>query len=99
MFTHDASSVSRGTVSLRLSSNGCQPVLHSHRYRLFRLIDHFYCVETLHVWIENDHRQAFLYKILKFKVKYFLDLSQILQCVCYNDIVASDDITYRQTVI
>jgi len=64
--------VSAVELSLRLSSNGCQPVLHSRRYRLFRLIEHFYCcVETLHVWIENDHRQAFFYKILKFKVKYF----------------------------
>jgi hypothetical protein len=77
-------SVSRGTTSLRLSSNGCQPVLHSHRYRLCRVTEHFYCcVETLHFWIEKDHRQAFFYNILKFKVKYFYlrDLSDITTCM------------------
>jgi hypothetical protein len=100
MFTHDASGISRGTVSLRLSSNGCQPILHSHRYRLFRPTEHFYCcVEKLHVWIENDHRQAFFYKILKFEVKYFWEISQILQRACYNNIVASYGIKCRQTVM
>jgi hypothetical protein len=74
MFTHDASSVSRGTVSLRVSSNGCHPISHSHRYRLFRLAEHFYCcVESLHVSIENNHSSpGVLLQNLKIQGKIFL---------------------------
>jgi len=37
---------------------------------MFRLTQHFYCYyKTLHVSIENEHHQAFLYKVLKINLK------------------------------